>query len=417
MSKPRKAPRAVPVSPSAAEDRRTQEALARLAAIVESSDDAIVSKTLDGIVTSWNQSAQRLFGYAPEEILGRSITIIIPKHRQNEEAEILARILKGDRVEHYETIRRRKDGTYVEVLLSVSPVKDASGRIIGASKIARDISQRKRAEEEMNRLYRIAQTEIEDRRRAEARVRELNQELESRVRERTADLEAFSYTIAHDLRAPLRAIHRFSDLVLEDYRDRLDVDGKDALQRIAAGAARMDRMIQDLLAYSRIARAQIGLHPVDVGGVVAKLREQMAEEIRERNGVLRVSEGLPVVIAERTLLAQALENLVSNGLKFVDPSRRPEVHIGAEVRDDLVRLTVRDNGIGISPEYHNRLFGIFERLHPEEAYPGTGVGLAIVKKSVERMNGSLGLDSAPGRGSCFWIELPEARRQPLPAAE
>jgi PAS domain S-box-containing protein len=393
-------------SPTTVVRRQKAEAeAALLASIVSSSDDAIASKTLQGIVTSWNAAAERIFGYTAQEIIGNSITMIIPKDRMEEEREILARIMRGERVDHFETLRQRKDGQLIAISLTISPIRDADGRIIGASKIARDISERKRIQEELQRLYAMAQSEVKERKRAEEMVRELNQHLESRVKERTAELEAFSYTIAHDLRAPLRAIHRFSDILREDYGERLDTEGRDYLARLAQGAARMDRLIEDLLEYSRISRADIHLHPIQLAGIFRDVQVHLAADLEEKNARLQIDEPLPTVQGDRMLLLQSLTNLVSNSLKFVAKGTIPDVRASAEQRDDAVRITIRDNGVGIAPEHHQRVFQIFERLNCTEAYPGTGVGLAIVKMAVHRMNGRLGVESESGRGSCFWIEL------------
>jgi PAS domain S-box-containing protein len=386
----------------------SEEALAHLAAIIESSNDAIVSKTLGGIVTSWNTSAERMFGYSAEEMIGQSILTIIPVDRRDEEKEILARLVRGERIEHFETLRRRKNGTLVEVSLTISPVRDRKGQIIGASKIARDITEQRHGHDELARMYRVAQNEVEERKKAEERIRELNQLLESRVLDRTAELESFSYTIAHDLRAPLRAIHRYSDLLREDYAHRLDGDALMYLRRLAAGAARMDRLIEDLLKYSRVARAEIDLRPVDLTPLMTELRAQTEGEFEERSAQLTVQDGMPAVLGHRVLLTHAIYNLLSNALKFVPPGTRPDVRIDAEHRDGKVRLNIRDNGTGIDPRYHDRIFRIFEQLDPSESFPGTGVGLAITKKAVERMNGRVGVNSELGSGSCFWIELPSA---------
>ena len=225
------------------------------------------------------------------------------------------------------------------------------------------------------------------------------------MRERTAELEAFSYTIAHDLRAPLRAIHRFSDVLLEDYTPRLDEQGREYLRRMAEGAARMDRLIEDLLAYSRISRADIQHVAVDVGPLLSEILSDLRREFGERRVDLTVEGVLPPVLGDRVLLKQALSNLMSNAVKFVVPGAAPVVRVDAAALGGVVRITVRDNGIGIDPKYHDRIFRIFERLSGGEDYPGTGVGLAIVKKAVARMNGRVGLDSEPGKGSSFWIEL------------
>jgi PAS domain S-box-containing protein len=373
-------------SASIVADRKKAEAdSSLLAAIVSSSDDAIASKTLEGIVTSWNHAAERVFGWPAEEIIGKSITLIIPTERLAEEKEIIARVVRGERVDHFETVRQRKDGTLIDISLTVSPVRDAEGRIIGASKVARDITERKRTQAELQRL---------------------SEQLESRVRERTAELEAFSYTIAHDLRAPLRAIHRFSDIVREDYAGSIDATGRDYLHRLAQGAARMDQLIEDLLEYSRISRAEIHVHPVQLSAILRDVQIHLAADLEEKHARLAVADPLPAVMGDRMLLLQALTNLISNGLKFVAKGTVPDVRISAERREARVRIMVCDNGVGISPQYHERVFQMFERLNSTDAYPGTGVGLAIVKKAVQRMNGRLGVESEAGRGSCFWFELP-----------
>ncbi len=377
------------ISRDITEQKRAQLAAARLAAIVESSEDAIVSKTLDGIVRTWNKGAERLFGYRAAEIVGKSITLLIPEERLSEETTILSKISRGKPVEHFDTVRRRKDGTLIDISLTVSPVRDASGRIVGASKVARDITERRKAEQA---------------------VRAANEGLEARVRERTAELEAFSYTIAHDLRAPLRAVHRFSDLLLEDYSDRpLDAEGRDYLKRMAEGVARMDQLIEDLLDYSRVARADMHLAPLDVEDILTEIRSDLAGELKEKKATFSVQDSLPPVLGDRVFLKQALVNLVSNALKFVNPGQSPHVRISAEAAGPSVRLLVQDNGIGIDPKYRDRIFKIFERLNASDVYPGTGVGLAIVKKAVERMKGHIGLKSELGQGSCFWIELSRAR--------
>jgi signal transduction histidine kinase len=168
----------------------------------------------------------------------------------------------------------------------------------------------------------------------------------------------------------------------------------------------MDRLIEDLLEYSRIARADIHLHPIQIAGILRDVRLHLAADIEDKKATILIADGLPVVLGDRMLLTQALTNLISNALKFVANGTVPEVRVGAELRDGRIRITVRDNGFGIAPEHHERVFHIFERLNASEAFPGTGVGLAIVKKAVQRMNGRLGLESESGQGSCFWIDLP-----------
>lgn len=261
-------------------------------------------------------------------------------------------------------------------------------------------------------LYRAAQQEIAERRRVEEQIHQLNQELEERVRRRTQaleesnqHLEAFTYTVAHDLRAPLRAMQGFSQALIEDYAGRLDATGRDYVLRITNAAQRMDGLIQDLLAYSRLSRTQLKTEPVDLESVLDRVLMTFASEIRSKHALIEVGRPLPAVWAHPSTLEHVLANLVSNALKFVNPGTAPRVRILAEERGGTVCLSVIDQGIGVDPQYHERIFGVFERLHGPETFPGTGIGLAIVRKGVERMGGRVGVESQPGQGSKFWVKL------------
>ena len=254
------------------------------------------------------------------------------------------------------------------------------------------------------------------RKHAEAALHDLTHKLEHRVAERTAELaetnaelEAFSYTVSHDLRAPLRAVQGLAQALQEDYADALDIVGRDYTQRLITAAERMDRLILDLLAYSRLARAEITAEAVDLGAVVQRAREQLATDIAKCKATIKVKKSLPTIVAHPATLLQVVTNLIANAIKFVAPGVRPEVNIRSEQRGHGVRLWVEDNGIGIEPEHQERIFRVFERLHGIENYPGTGIGLAIIRKGMERMNGTTGVESAFGQGSRFWIELPHDR--------
>jgi len=239
-------------------------------------------------------------------------------------------------------------------------------------------------------------------------------ELADRVAERTAQLEStnleldrFAYSVSHDLRAPLRGMQGFSQALLEDYAGELDPGGQDFARRINAAAERMDQLIQDLLAHSRLSREEMALQPVSLEQAAAALAH-LEGDISARQARVRVEPPLPEVQAHRATLLQIVANLVSNAIKFTAPGVKPQVRLRAEDRGEQVRLWVEDNGLGIAPEHQERIFRIFERLHGVEAYPGTGIGLAIVKKSVERMGGQVGVESAPGQGSRFWVDLAKA---------
>jgi PAS domain S-box-containing protein len=525
--------------------RRADETSQRLAAIVESSDDAIIGKDLDGTITSWNMGAERILGYTAREIIGRPITELIPPERHDEERAILSGVRHNEPLSHLETVRRRKDGTLVEVALTVSPIIDRRGRVLGASTIARDITERKRSEERQQALYELvarvnraeALPEIysaaldalcrsqdtdrasilltdadgvmrfkawralseEYRRAAEGHspwrrddpnpapvtigdtteatletglrhallaegIRALAfvplmyekrllgkfmvyydsprsigrnvlrpvetiasqvafaiarqraaEALEALVNERTASLrqvieqmQEFSYSVSHDLRAPVRAMQGYASAVLEDHGHELSENGRELLRRILRSGTRMDRLIQDLLTYSRISRRELTLEPVSLDRLVREVVLQYPA-LHPEHADIEIASPLPDVIAHEPSLTQVVSNLLSNAVKFVAPGVRPHTRVHAELRESRARLWVEDNGIGIKPEYRSRLFRMFERVHPEQNYEGTGIGLAIVRKAVERMNGAAGFESDGVSGSRFWIELPLAQ--------
>ena len=236
-------------------------------------------------------------------------------------------------------------------------------------------------------------------------------ELEARVAERTAQLEeinqelkTFSYSISHDLKAPLRAIQGFATALLEDYGVDLDDLGREYAIRLVSSAQHMEMLIQDLLTYSRLSRSQIELTSVDLSRVVNQALERLESEIETSQAQITVDEPLANIYGNSLVLTQVVSNLISNAIKFVSPEKTPQVHIGAETKDKKVRLWISDSGIGIKSHHLPRIFQVFERLHGNETYPGTGIGLAIAKKGIERLGGQIGVESEPGRGSCFWIE-------------
>jgi len=361
--------------------RRVEAERAHLAAVVENADEPIISKDLDGNITSWNPAAERMLGYTPAEIIGRPITWIIPEELHAEELEILTRLRKGERIPPRETLCLHRDGRRIEVSLTISPVRDEAGRIVGASSLLHDISERRRSRQELERQV---------------------AERTARLRETIDDLEHFSYTITHDLRAPLRAMRSFGQILLTEYPDSLDDLGRDYLHRIVESSKRMDHLITDSLSFAKVAKREMPLAPVNTETLLKGILDSYPE-FRPPRADVRIEDGLPWVIGNKAGLTQCFSNLLSNAVKFVQPGKCPQVRISAEQHGQRVRLWIRDNGIGISPEGQKKIFTIFQRLSAE--HEGTGIGLALVRKVVERMRGKVGVESEPGKGSGFWVEL------------
>jgi PAS domain S-box-containing protein len=560
---------------------REQAELARnrLAAIVEYSQDAIISKDLNGTITSWNASAERLFGYRAEEAIGQPLTLLIPPDKRSEEAAMLERLRRGQRIEHQETVRVARDGRRIQVLVTVSPVRDASGAVIGASKILRDITERKRSEAAL----RQAQTELEsrvsertaelaqanealrsserrlailaaatfegiaiteearfvdaneqlarmlgytrqellgkqvetflppeeqprvlpnirngqeshlehemlrkdgsrlvveahgqtvavegrpvrftalrditERRRMAQALARYTEELDRRVEERTAELsetveelQHFSYALLHDLRAPLRAMMSFANLIeMRCGAACQQPEVLNYLSRIKASSERMDHLVRDALNYARVLRRDLPLRPVPLLPLLHGLLESYPE-LWPHQSEIQLAPNLPVVLGNEAVLTECFSNLLRNAVKFVAPGVTPRVRVWAQempsaaggVRNEqngewavtsggetatgqasspvprpsppMVRVWVEDNGIGIPKEDQESIFTMFRQLHPTEAYPGTGIGLAIVRKGIQRIGGRVGVESEPGRGSRFWLEL-EQVKSPVP---
>ena len=230
----------------------------------------------------------------------------------------------------------------------------------------------------------------------------------SSLKQSNRELESLCYSIAHDLRAPLRSMRGFGLALREEYGDGMDEVGRDYVRRICESAEYMDALTDGLLSYGRLTHTELTVSPVDLQIVIRKSCDNLQSEIRNSNACLEVKAPFPSVMADEVVLQQVMENLLSNALKFVEPGQAPAIKVWTEECEGRVLVKVRDNGIGIDPAYHQRIFGVFERLHSREVYAGTGIGLALVRKSVERMGGSVGIESSLGKGSCFWIALQKA---------
>jgi PAS domain S-box-containing protein len=511
-----------------------------LAAVVHSSDDAIISKDLNGTINAWNRGAEKIFGYSPAEAMGKPMLMLFPSDRINEEPDILERIRSGESVEHFETIRVRKDGTKIDVSVAISPIRDQAGTIVGASKIARDITERKRGEEHMaqqavelsksqqaletqqlmlqsvldsmgeglvaaddqgkfliwnpaaarivglgganvppeewsshygaylpdtitpfpteqNPLVRairgevssaeifirhpeleqgvwiesngaplrdkngtlrggvIAFRDITQKKAAELEIRKLNENLEESIAKRTEqlatanrELESFTYSVSHDLRAPLRHIGAFAGACLEDFGTTLDPQVLHYVQRIQAGVHRMGVLTDELLNLARTGQRPLRLQFTGLNSIVEEIISMLHAETEGREVEWKIGH-LPSVECDPVLVRQIFQNLLSNAIKY--SRRRPHavIEVGHIQENGEQIILVRDNGAGFNMQYADKLFGVFQRLHRDEEFEGTGVGLVTVQRIVQKHGGRIWAEAAVDRGATFYFTL--ARNQ------
>jgi PAS domain S-box-containing protein len=518
--------------------RKKEQELSRLlSSIVECSDDAIIGKSLDGIVLSWNQGAERIYGYSFEEMVGQPISRLVPPGHDDELPGIMEDVKQGQKIEHLETERMKKDGQRIFVALTISPIRDHAGAIVGASAIARDITERKRGEQALHQseeryrslAYAASQLvwssnplgevvddvptwreftgqsideikgkgwlqalhpddsartaevwsralknpsfymtefrlrrrdgeyrwmaihgvpvmdehgkvrewvgtcgDITDRMLAEEEVHQLNLTLEKRVLQRTAELqaankelEAFAYSVSHDLRAPLRAMAGFSRILLEEYAPQLPEEAQRYLRIAVENSVQMGDLIDALLAFSRLGRQPLSKHTVAPGELVRQALQDLRAEQEGRQVEISLGE-LPPCQGDPLLLKQVFFNLLSNAFKYTRKCASARIEVGSVRFGDLDRQTqgyksgaplevsedspvyyVRDNGAGFDMLYVDKLFGVFQRLHRTEEYEGTGVGLATVRRIITRHGGSVWAEAALNQGATFYFTLAE----------
>jgi PAS domain S-box-containing protein len=381
------------------ERRRAQDALRQmnqaLSAIINAAPLAIVSIDHDRNVSGWNPAAETIFGWSADEVIGKPLPFI-----PDEQAEAFDRIYRqqqaGRRLTGVEVVRRRKTGGLLELSLWTAPLLDSAGAMIGSMGIFADLTER---------------------RQAEAQVRQLNETLEKRVAERTAQLEeaneelaAYSYTISHDLRAPLRSLQQLAADLLATQSDKLDDAGRSHALRIIGAAARLQRLIEDVLEFSRASRGEIILEPVSLVLIVHELLGRLERDPEYRSARITIEEPLGWVRANPLILQQVVLNLLINAITFVAPDQRASVVISGQTCGDhgqWLRLRIEDNGVGVQPQDRERIFEVFQRLPESPAHPGAGLGLAVARRGIQRMGGTIGVDAAPSGGSVFWIELPQ----------
>jgi PAS domain S-box-containing protein len=513
------------------ETLRQNEALRSfLAAIVESSDDAIVGKDFESKVVSWNAGAERMFGYTAAEMLGQPITRLQSPDRPEEEARILEEVRRGG-IRHYETVRLHRDGQFIELSLTVSPIKNARGDIIGSSSILRDITERKRAERELRenrarlfgvigsamdaiisidagqritifneaaekmfhcparealgqplerfiparlreahrghvaefgrtgatsramghlhplsglradgeefpieasishievggqQTYTVILRDITERKRAEEQILQLNAELEQRVQERTAELsaankklESFTYSVAHDLRAPLRHIDAFSKILEEDCAGVLPQQAAHYLQNIRNSAGKMSLLVDDLLNLARVGRQALRRQTTPLSGLVDEVVADLKEETAGRTLEWHI-EALPAVECDSGLMKQVFANLLSNAVKYTRPRPVAIIEVGYRKQNGHSAVFVRDNGVGFNMKYADKLFGVFQRFHRAEDFEGTGVGLATVNRIVRKHGGHIWAEAVVDKGATFYFTVPGLEQAPEPEQE
>ena len=353
------------------ESKRADETQHLLAAIVSSSDDAIVSKTLQGIITSWNAAAERLFGYTAAEAVGQAILLIIPPELHHEEVTILSKLRRGERIDHYETVRLRKDGTKVNVSLSISPVRDRQGKVIGAAKIARDITERVRLEQRKDEFISMA---------------------------------------SHELKTPVTSLKGFTAILQRYLSKQKDEQGLTYLAKIERQIDRLIGLVSELLDISRIQTGKLTFQEEVFD--LSSLAREMVENVQQTTQTHRLylESADPVqVMGDRERIGQVLMNLLTNAIKYSPRSDRVIISVTGQA--DQARMSVQDFGIGIAPEHQQHIFERFYQVTGSDGntFPGLGIGLYLSNEIVSRHGGHIVVESAPERGSTFTVSLPQAQ--------
>ncbi|HBC88814.1 MAG TPA: PAS domain-containing sensor histidine kinase [Lentisphaeria bacterium] len=365
---------------SATATRAKEEEASRMVTVVRDSNDAITIQDFEGRITAWNHGAEQMFGYSEQEALKMSIWQLAPPDKAAEQKGFNHRLFAGEKVTSFETQRLTKDGRRLDVWLTVTKLVDDTGRVIGIASTERDITARKRTEEDL---------------------RTLNAELKAAFKE----LESFSYSVSHDLRAPLRHVQGYVDMLARETEGQLSENGRRYMKTIADASRELGELIDDMLAFSRMSRAEMCEASVNLDKLVQDTLRDLEPATRERNIIWKIPT-LPAVQADHAMLKLALANLLGNAVKFTRSRDPAQIEIGsAGMEDGRVILFVRDNGVKFDPQYGHKLFGVFQRLHRTEEFEGTGIGLANVRRIITRHGGRTWAEGALDFGATFYFTL------------
>jgi len=373
-----------------------------LATVVKQSDEAVYLHDAEGRIISWNTGAEKIYGFTEKEALQMKIWNIVPEHLMSEAQQLVNTVIAGAEVKSLETTRITRQGKVIDVRFSASVLVDAEKKVLSIAITERDITEEKRAKE---------------------KIREANRELEKALSELqlvNKELESFSYSVSHDLRAPLRALDGYSHMLSDEFGTVLNEEGKRLLGNIRRNARRMGMLIDDLLSFSRLGRKELHKSPVDMRELVVEVLQELdvfSGDAGGKGGVRIEVRELPPAHADQSLLRQVWTNLISNALKYSAKSAAPAVIIGsiggagvgaggAGGTEDGCVYFVRDNGVGFNMEYVGKLFGVFQRLHSDQEFEGMGVGLAIVQRIIARHGGKVWAEGEPGKGATFYFSLP-----------
>lgn len=364
-----------------------KDGLHRLATVLRDSNDAITLQDLDGRLLAWNRGAEVMYGYTEAEALKMNISTLVPAGERKGRVPLAQRLSRGETIESFETQRVTKDGRILDVWMTVTALKDDRGKICAIGTTERDITARKRADQAL-----AGKTE--------------------ELARSNAELEQFAYVASHDLQEPLRKLVSYTNLLAQRYQGKLDSNADKFIGYIVDAATRMQGLIDGLLTLSRIGGAETSLEPTHLEAVLHQVLADIDTAL-EDSGAVVTFDPLPTVKADASQMKQLLQNLIGNAIKFhgTDP---PRIHVSAQQKHHQWVFSIRDNGIGIDPQYAERIFLVFQRLHTRAEYPGTGIGLAICKKIVERHGGRIWVESCTGKGATFYFTLP-ARQIRLPA--